>query len=154
MKLSFSLAKRRMQDLFNVESIDSITFFSEDGMLVGALTDEELLQLFVNTTEGVKLLVLAKNFKKKSGQDLTVADVIFIRPFDGKNLVSYIKNRQFGNQMTCAMESRNVRTLGTVEVTEKQIRIQLPDLLVDEEWENEEFHVVTSRTKRLKGEHK
>lgn len=158
MRLSFTKAVKRMRTCYEVSELENGAYFYEDGFIVGKLIDNEILQLVVQEEEGseVKLLVLARNIKRKCGQELTVADMIFVDLFRENKLLRCIKKRQFSYRGYPEVETHGVKPIGIVHCDSDGIEIKIPKLAVDEEisvlecFDGRRVHIVNSRTKQLK----
>ena len=68
MKLSFNRTVKRMRVRFEVSEFENGAYFFDYGCVVGKLIENEILQLVVQDENEVKLLVLARNMKRKCGQ--------------------------------------------------------------------------------------
>lgn len=156
MKLSFTRTVRKMRNCYEVMELDNEAYFFEDGFVVGRVTNNELLQLFVQDGGEVKLLVLAKNMKRKCGQELIVADVIFIDSFYDDQMLRCIKRRKFSYIASDEVKKHGVRSIGSVQYTDDGIQIKIPKLAVEEEiagledFDDRRVFVVSSRTKQTK----
>lgn len=156
MKLSFTRTARKMRACYEVSELDDGVYFFENGSVVGKLIDNEILQLVVREGSEVKLLILAKNMKRKCGQELTVADMIFVELFDDNKLVKCVKRRQFGYNVCPEVETHGVKPIGSVYCKDDGIKVEIPNLAVDEEmsgletFDGRRVFVVSSRTKQVK----
>lgn len=156
MRLSFTRAGRKMRACYEVSELENGAYFYEDGFIVGKLIDNEFLQLVVQDGEEVKLLVLARNMKRKCGQELTVADMIFVDLFDDNKLVKCVKRRQFIYTVYAEVEAHGVKPIGFVHCKADGIEVKIPKLAVDEElsgletFDGRRVFIVNSRTKPIK----
>ena len=87
MKLSFNRTVKRMRVRFEVSEFENGAYFFDYGCVVGKLIENEILQLVVQDENEVKLLVLARNMKRKCGQELTVADMVFVEKFQSGEML-------------------------------------------------------------------
>lgn len=156
MKLSFNRAVKRMRNRFEVREFENGAYFFDYGCVVGKLIDNEILQLVVQEEDEVKLLVLAKNMKRKYGQELNVADIIFVDVFQSGKMLRCVKRRQFVHVTSDEVEMHGVRPIGFVQYTGDGMKIRIPKLVVDEEmtgletFDGRKVFITNSRTKQIK----
>lgn len=156
MRLSFTRAVKRMRTCYEVSQLENGAYFLEDGSIVGKLVDNELLQLIVQDEDEVKLLILARNIKRKCGQELTVADMIFVDLFQDNKLIKCTKRRQFSYNLYPEVETYGVKPIGLVHCMSDGIYVEIPKLAVDEkvsgleDFDGRKVFILNSRTKQIK----
>ncbi|MBP3463621.1 MAG: hypothetical protein J6K45_03980 [Clostridia bacterium] len=157
MRASYSSVARKMRKMFSIRLLEGGEYFLENGAVLGRVDELSISQYFVETPEGIQLLVFAKNLKKKSGRDIKVSDVVFLQKFDGENRVILRKKYQIALMSDSMFQANEVKPIGYAEVTEEGLLIGLPDLSVDEvvtEYEElddgRRVYLRASREKKLK----
>ncbi len=156
MKLSFNRTVKRMRGRFEVSEFENGAYFFDYGCVVGKLIENEILQLVVQDENEVKLLVLARNMKRKCGQELTVADMVFVEKFQSGEMLRCLKRRKFVHVASDEVEKYGVRPIGFVQYTDDGMKVRIPKLAVDEEmtglerFDGRKVFIVNSRTKQIK----
>ena len=94
--------------------------------------------------------------KRKCGQELTVADIVFVESFYNGKMLKCIKRRQFVYDASSEVEVHGIRTIGSVQNTDDGMKIKIPKLAVEEDFcglenfDGRRVFVVNSRTKQIK----
>lgn len=132
MRASYSSVARKMRKTFSTRLLEGGEYFFENDIVLGRVDELEISQYFVDTPEGIQLLVFAKNLKRKFGSDITVADVVFLNEFDGESRVILRKKRRLDLLRDPVFLTNEVKPIGYAEVTDEGLLLRLPDLAVDE----------------------
>jgi len=132
MRGSYSTVARKMRKVFSTREADVGEYFFEDDAVLGRVEELSISQYFVDTPDGIMLLVFAKNLKRKFGKNIKIADVVFLQEFDGESRVVFRKNRSFELIQDKTFLMHEVKPIGYVEVTEKGLLMNMPCLAVNE----------------------
>lgn len=156
MKLSFNRTVKKMRSRYDVKEFENGAYFFDYGCVVGKLIDNEILQLVVQDENEMKLLVLARNMKRKCGRELNVADMAFVDTFQNGKMLRCVKRRQFVQVVSEEVEMHGVRPIGFVQYTDGGMKIRIPKLAVEEEmtgletFDRRKVFIINSRTKQIK----
>lgn len=160
MKLGYTQVWRKLGTKFGVQGKD-VYVLNKDGKLVAKRTEKQEIQFFVNTPDGVKLLVLVKGLKRKIDQNLNVTTVVTLFDFDAKNLVKVVKNRMFKLETDDMLKTHQICVLGTAEEKNDGLHVVCDELGIDEVLtecsvleDGQVIYIISEKEKAIKGEKK
>jgi len=157
MKASYSTVARKMRKMFSIREADVGEYFFDDDAVLGRVEEMSISQYFVDTPDGIMLLVFAKNLKRKFSKNIKIADVVFLHKFDGESRVIFRKNRSFELTQDTMFLTHEIKPIGYAEVTERGLLMNIPCLAVNEVVEEYDdlddgrrMYINSSREKKLK----
>lgn len=151
MKLGLSRVSRKLRKLYGIKGNDEVIIRDEDGKLVSKIYPMLYTEVFVMTSKGIKVLVLAKNFKRKSSQNLDIAEIATLSDY----LVRYVRNRRFEKEYD--FNENDVKVIGSAIEFEDGIRVSLSEIGVSDHLTNffeqsgQRIYILNNRNKELKG---
>ncbi len=138
--------------MYGIKGNEEAIIRDESGKLVAKIYPLTLVEVYVMTADGVKVLVLAKNFKRKSDQNLDISEIATLCNYH----VKYVKNRRFEKESD--LNEDDVKVIGSAIEFEEGLRVSLSEIDASDYLSKyfvqggQKIYVLNNKSKEIKGE--